>query len=473
MNKTKSDIQTLFNTVVNGGYCIGCGACASLNNSSIEIKFDNFLMLQATLTQNPCESNKMEGSVLSVCPFSSQSKNEDEIGKELFGKKSKHSNRLGFVYSTFAGFVKEQDYRKEGSSGGMGTWILTELLKQGLIDYVVHIHEAKPSNEDPRLFKYQISNSIEEIKKGAKSRYYPIELSEVIREIKSKDGKYAIVGLPCFIKAIRLLMSQDHILSDRLKFCVGLVCGHLKSAHFASMWAWQVGIHPSDLKRIDFRTKLKGFRANQYGITAYAEINGEEVIRYSAPLEYLFGANWGWGLFKYKACDYCDDVVAETADVTIGDAWLPLYIEDGAGTNILIVRNKTIDEILRKAQENNQIKLDKLSKDEIIASQSSGFSHRREGLSYRLYLADKEKIWHPKKRVEISDRTIKEKIKKRQKLRAQLMEQSHILFQKALKNNSFQIFKDELTPLLRDYQKLYKKSFIKRAIRKITKFLDL
>jgi coenzyme F420-reducing hydrogenase beta subunit len=35
-------------------------------------------------------------------------------------------------------------------------------------------------------------------------------------------------------------------------------------------------------------------------------------------------------------------VLAETADVTVGDAWLPEYIKDGLGTNIITIRSPEI-----------------------------------------------------------------------------------------------------------------------------------
>ena len=471
MEKKYSDSQRLFNTVIQGGFCIGCGACASLEKSSIKMELDDSYRFQAVIGSEN-KSDQEEISALSICPFADESLNEDEIGKKILSEGNLKNDKLGYIKNTYAGYVNEDDYRKNGSSGGIVTWLLVKLFKKGLIDGVAHVHAIKPTGEDPRLFKYFLSKTIDEIKNGAKSRYYPVELSEVISQIKNRPGKYAIVGLPCFIKAVRLLMLNDEVLAKRIKFCIGLICGHLKSGNFANMWAWQVGINPSNLKNIDFRTKLKGYGANDYGITATGEIDGKTIVKKSPPLSQLFGSNWGWGFFKYKACDYCDDVVAETADVTIGDAWLPKYIKDSKGTNIVIVRDSSIQKLIQEGIDSTQLTLDRLTPEEVIDSQSSGFFHRREGLSYRLYLMDKSKKWRPQKRIKAAGNSVNRKIKKRQIFRILMAEKSHVAYNNAFNENSFQLFKTEMQPLLTEYQKLYRISFYKKIKNKIIRHLN-
>ena len=168
----------------------------------------------------------------------------------------------------------------------------------------------------------------------------------MISLIRNQTGRYAIVGIPCFIKSVRLLTRTDEVLKERIKFCIGLICGHLKSSRFAEMLAWECGISPQGLEAIDFRTKLDERAANHYGVTVTGIIDDKRVEKISPPVNEMFGTNWGFGFFKYKACDYCDDVVAETADVTIGDAWLPQYSNDSKGTNVVIVRNPIIKDII-------------------------------------------------------------------------------------------------------------------------------
>src|SRR5699024_6308012 len=129
--------------------------------------------------------------------------------------------------------------------------------------FVIHV-KKNVNKENDLLFKYEISSSIEEVQQGAKTKYYPVELSEVIKKVKETPGRYAIIGIPSFIYAVRLLTIQDKILDDRIKYTIGLVCGHQKSTKFSEFMAWQVGIEPGNLIDIDFRHKLPDKPANQY-----------------------------------------------------------------------------------------------------------------------------------------------------------------------------------------------------------------
>ena len=58
-------------------------------------------------------------------------------------------------------------------------------------------------------------------------------MSGVLEEIRTSPGRYAVVGIPCFIKAVHLARAADPILRERIVYTLGLVCGHMKSARFA------------------------------------------------------------------------------------------------------------------------------------------------------------------------------------------------------------------------------------------------
>ncbi len=466
------EAEKLFNTVVNHGYCIGCGACSSLSNSPIQMQLDEYGQFKATKTTVYLDLSNASNSVLTVCPFSDEALNEDQIGEELFAQNCQYHDQIGYNLDTYAGYVAEDTFRDRGSSGGMGTWIVSNLLSQGLVDGVIHVHQNHPSDSDSRLFKYQLSTTEEEIRNGAKSRYYPIEMSEVMNLIRNRPGRYAIVGIPCFIKAVRLLMKQDDILAERIRFCVGLVCGHLKSTRFAEMFAWQCGIEPGKILGIDFRKKLPGRNANQYGVEVTGIVDGQVVTK-TSPVNDLYGYDWGLGFFKYKACDYCDDVLAETADVVVGDAWLPQYVNDSRGTNVVVVRHPLIRNIIEQALAQGKLNLDRIDADEVARSQTSGLRHRREGLAYRLHLAESNGEWYPPKRVKPSLKQLTKNFQQRIKMRILLAKKSHLAFQEAVKSGDFSLFVQQMQPLVIEYHKFpskYDLPFWQRSLSRIQRF---
>lgn len=437
-----------FEAIISGGYCIGCGVCTAVA-PKIGIELDQYSKFQAV------EGSSLDGSVsdvLKVCPFSSEGLNEDALGERLFSDECLHDKNLGYYQKLFVGHIQEKNYRAEGASGGVISWLLAELLRHGKIDAVAHVKKVE-NPDDGVLFRYGISQTESEIRAGAKSRYYPIEMSGVLELIRAKPGRYAVVGLPCFIKAIRRLAEKDPIIKERVVFCVGMVCGHLKSKSFADYFGWQAGVSPGQLKEIDFRVKLAGRSAGDYGV--YLRGDGKEEV---TPTRELLGSNWGYNFFRYSACDFCDDVFAETADIAIGDAWLPQYEKDSRGSSVVVVRNPFIGKLLEAAHEEGRIFLNTETVEQIVESQAGGLRDRREGLAYRLFLKKKKQLWAPLKRVTPRSSGIKRLRQKIYQSRSELGSVSHIAWSQAVKNRDIGVFNEQMAHLIENHEMLAEKA---------------
>lgn len=469
MSCSPKTFSELFSTVVESGYCIGCGACAALD-PNIEMRFSEFGQYVAVAK----DASSPSPIANRVCPFGDGNADEDEIGTELYGKNGTSDSHVGHHLDCYAGWVVESDYRGKGSSGGLASWLLCELLERGLVDYVVHVAPVTGDNDHP-LFQFSISSTTTEVRTNAKSRYYPVEMSGVIQQILERPGRYAVTGIPCFIKALHLVSRESADLKERIVFTVGIVCGHLKSTAFAEMFAWQCGVAPSELISIDFRTKLPNRPAYSYGVTVVGYRDGRE-LKVIKPTSELFGSNWGHGLFKYKACDFCDDVVGETADISIGDAWLPEYIDDSAGTNVVVVRSPIINSLLANAVTDGRLHLDSIPTAKVVESQAGGFRHRRDGLAYRLFLEDQAGRWRPSKRVKPSAHHLTPKLRKIYAMRFQLGQESHAAFAAARVKLNFDLFLQTMRPLIARYDGLYRRPLFFRVLgrirRIVTSFLN-
>ena len=446
-------------------YSEGSGVIPAVD-SNIRMELDEYGLYHEVVSKTV---QSVSDLIEDVSPNLNAKTNESFVANSIYSNECgiQFDSRIGYYLNNYIGHVIESDYRKQASSGGIATWILKELWDKSYIDYVIHV--KKNSDESSNiLFKYDISSSIDEIRDGAKTKYYPVELSEVIEIVRKTPGRYAIVGIPSFIYSIRLLAEVDSLIKERIKYTVGLICGHQKSTKFAEAMAWQLGIKPGDLKDIDFRYKYPDKPASQYGIRVQGLVDGK-MKTIITPKSALFGQNWGWGFFKPISSNFSDDVFNETADIVVGDAWLSPYNQDGKGNNIIITRSAVVDELISQGIKDKKLKLDKVNAEKIFESQASHYRHTHDELAYRLYKQMINKNWYPTKRVEPSIKINKSR-KKIQDLREEISSQSHLVYKKAVEKNDINYFFDEMSNLTNKYNKIYKIMALKNKLKKVIKF---
>ena len=373
--------DTVFSKIVAQGLCIGCGVCAGVcPENLLSIKFNEFGEYNAC-EDKPCDVNC--GLCLKVCPFFSENENEDVLAKELYANipEIQHRKETGYYLRSYYGYSLENDHRANGASGGLTTWLLENLFSQKKVDLVVCV---TANNDHEKLFRFQVFDSIDSIRKASSSAYYPVELSEVVKFILAHEGTFALVGLPCFIKAIRLAQKSNSKLKERVKFLIGLVCGQLKSKNYTSFISAMAGVIDVP-DEIFYRRKDSKRLASNYAFEIKAANGKRRELCWIDGVGEVWGNRW----FTPQACNYCDDVFAELADVSLMDAWLPEYVRDSKGANLLIVRSVEIDRLLADRLKGNLICLDKLPIERIIKSQAGVLKVKRHHLAYRLYLVKK------------------------------------------------------------------------------------
>lgn len=449
--------------VVSSGLCVGCGACAVAEPESIKMQISD-LGTYIPVGRNGQPLAELSGEVLSrasaVCPFSSAARNEDSIGAEIFaGDDVQHHEVTGFHRKIVAGHVEEGEFRDRGTSGGMTSWVLSKLLERGDVDAVVHVASTLEGLPNP-LSRYTISRTVEDLLGGRKSRYHVQTMAEILSEVKAVPGRYAIVGVPCFIKGVRLLTDHDDILRERIVFGASLFCGHMKSSLYSDYLARSVGVEPSQVKDIDYRHKEPGRPPNRY--CAKLSLNdASEVVR---GAEQIPMANWGIGIFKLGACDYCDDITGETADISLGDAWLPPFMSDWQGANVAVARSKLAAEILSEGEANGALNVIPWDAETVAESQAGAVRHRRPGLAVRLANRIDMGEWVPPKRVSpasVSD--MGSPFALRMLNREKIALASGPAYVKALRNGGVRQFIKDMKPYIRQYDGSRGSTVVRRA----------
>ena len=358
--------------IVRSDLCIGCGACTlTAVDSTMRWDRDGFRKPAGAFAA------RKSVAVAARCPMSPTAANEDAIAAALFP--AAPDSHLGRTLVSYIGHVAEGEWRTQGSSGGLTNWVAGELLRTGQIDAVAHVAPESVADTG-RFFGYRLSRALDELRSGAQSRYYPADLAAVLQEIVATPGRYAIIGVPCFIKAVHLARRADPVLAERITHTLGLFCGHQKSAHLVDSFALQLGAPMRDVRAVDYRKKDADRHANWYR----ADLALADGSYRAEDWMHLADGDWGAGFWQNPACDWCDDVVGETADISFGDAWIEPYSSDGRGTNVVVVRSPDLLRLIEQARAASRLALEPTTNEIVVQTQSAGFRHRRQGLAYRL-----------------------------------------------------------------------------------------
>ena len=377
--------------VVNQDLCTGCGICVTectTNSISMDWNTNGFLVPQ--VTENSCSD---DGACIKVCPFNpfpkEDVKTEDELAN-IFQKDEglKVDSKIGKYDKTYVGYSKE--HRKTSSSGGLATYFLSQLFDRNIVDAVVVV--VNYTDDASQFYNFKLIKTKEDLLKGSKTRYYPVSLEGALLELDCFDGRVAIVGVGCFIKAIRLKQYENPVFSSKVAFLIGIICGGLKSKFYTDFLASKTIGTQEGIKAPEYRIKKSKNMASDY----YFGLDYKKK-KYSLRMRDV-GDMWGTGFFKSNACDFCEDVTTELADVSLGDAWLKPYVNEGDGNSIIISRHKLASQILLEGQASGELKIQDLSLDDLKLSQKGSFNHRQKGLVYRVNRRKGKGLLTPPKR---------------------------------------------------------------------------
>src|SRR5690554_5299015 len=379
--------KNVFDSVVKQDMCIGCGACLySSSNDNLVMSWNKEGFLNPT-SETP--ENESEES-LKVCPFNpfpdKEVRTENEIAKIFLNDAPNRHLRVGHYYNTYVGYSNK--YRLTSSSGGMATYLIDQLLNKNIVDAVVTVKEGKDS-----FYEYSVIRSTDELISTSETKYYPVTLGTVINQLRTSNERFAIVGIACFIKSVRLLQFYHPELKEKIKFTIGIICGGVKSRFFAEYLAGKSGVSNNQFSKPQFRIKDHNSSASDYSFGC-KDTKGE---LHTIKMKKV-GDMWGSGMFKNNACDFCDDVTTELADISLGDAWLNPYNQDGKGTNVMVTRSKLAEKLINDGIIDKELSVDPLDFNQFLSSQQGSFNHRHLALGYRIKLAKKKGLTIPPKR---------------------------------------------------------------------------
>lgn len=161
------------------------------------------------------------------------------------------------------------------------------------------------------------------------------------------------------------------------------------------------GGDPSFVYKVIFRVKDKTKAASNFSMKfMYKDgLNppSETLISWSEGI----GPIWNHRYFTLNACNFCDDIFAEVADITFMDAWLPEYSGDWRGHSIVLVRKPVLSDLIDEAIQKGVVSAKYLGIEAVIKSQQGVLRSKRGQIAERIRIAKKQGKVVPKWRVSL------------------------------------------------------------------------
>lgn len=308
--------------------CVLCKACSNIcPNKCITFEEEHDTFLYPKIDYKECvECNLCE----KVCPVSSK--------KETF----ESEKNVSIVKS------KNEETRKESSSGGFFFEVGKDVLNQSGIVYGVKITEN---------FDITFDNAGDEkkLEQFRKSKYVQADMKNTYIDIKEKLNKGREVlfsGCPCQVAALKKYLRKDY---DNL-ICVDFICHGVPSENiFKGYISMLEKKYKSKIKEISFRNKRKGWSNSSISVKFE---NGNEYSEEWIYDAYMIG--FLKNVFLKKSCYKCEfKNLKSRSDITIGDFWgaevfLP-QIDDDKGLSVIIRNTLKGEKIFKKVSDSLNI----------------------------------------------------------------------------------------------------------------------
>lgn len=353
------------------GLCLECGTCAGVcPHNNIDLVPDQLGRFRIIInSQSVCL--KCNGICLKVCP--GHEVDMDGLNLQVFGKLPENY-WAGNYLQTFLGTCSDPEILGPAASGGIVSGLLAYALSEVLINGV---YLLTPEWGKPFKMETVLATRVDQIKASAGSHYWPAPVGQRLKDLLRSEGKFAFVGLPCEIQALRKAQSVFPRLNEKIAFSVGLFCGSRTTVQGQLFGLKRYGVDTSKIAKIEYRY------SDWPGHLKVSMEDGSEIhVPKNKQLQ-----GYASQLFCHQRCVYCHDSLADLADISTGDAIRLEDFRQPHEKSILVARTEKGLELLEKASRAGFLELREVDVSKLTHSQHRPLMHKKEALWSRIKVA--------------------------------------------------------------------------------------
>ncbi|HXV25347.1 MAG TPA: Coenzyme F420 hydrogenase/dehydrogenase, beta subunit C-terminal domain [Alphaproteobacteria bacterium] len=337
-------------TIIANGLCAGCGLCESIaGQARVEMRLTEIGQLRPKVK---LALDQVTADLISeICP-----------GIHVKGPDSPPRGFLhplwGPLVTLHLGWASNPEIRHKAAAGGALTALACHLLTSGAVDAILHV---RASATQPLLTDAWVSTTIEEVISAAQSRYGPGAPLTKVHSLLDAGIRFAVIGKPCDIAAIRNLQRCDDRADRLIPFLLTIFCGGVPSLGTARRIVAYHGI-------VEEEVSLFRWRGNGWpGPTRIETRDGRAFELSYDKVWYSKDVPWTYDI-QFR-CKICPDAIGELADISCPDGWImkngkPIH-EEAPGVNVIIARTQKGAELVQSATEAGVLTLEPFTADEL------------------------------------------------------------------------------------------------------------
>lgn len=328
--------------------CTGCSACVDIcPTQSITMKLNGALHYFPHINDDTCISC---GKCMKICPILSPLTAEESVQRY------------------YAAWSTNDDIRKGGTLGGIGTAFASNAIEKGWA--VI----GAAFDEEWNLIQC-LATSLDDIKRFKGSKYLQSKSDQCYKDIVrliSQDQHVLFIGTPCQVEAVKKIIPVS---KRNLLLTCGIICHGVNSP---VVWSAYVDSlekkYKSKLISYNFRSKLKGWGQDQRGNVrlnvTYHFANGKVVNEpaWKNQFHYWFGLH----LMMRESCFHClYRKEQRNSDLTIGDFWgvqriLPNLQNAHDGVSVVVTSTSRGEEFFSQCSDIEKYVVDSNSTQKVL-----------------------------------------------------------------------------------------------------------